>query len=340
MGSRRSAADHRPRASGAVRLPVAGEHDRRRRGLAAQGAIRSAQDPRGRRRAGRDQRDPPRAARRADRSPRGGRHSRAGPARALGRGALLLDRLTRVALFCSRSGTARGCGGASTASGWKDHGSGRSARERHERFATCIRRQQRVAGADGGRQLAALELLETAASGRRERRRRRSCQYTASKDRGRGLLTLASEVSRRPAIERIGAVGGRVQLSAPQLGCVRAIVAALDGDGARERLLHGVTGSGKTEVYLAAIEAALERGRAAILLVPEIGLTPQTLGRVAARLGDRVACSTRGVRWAALRRWGGCARGRRASASAPLGGLTPAKVRVDRRREEPILLQA
>ena len=57
----------------------------------------------------------------------------------------------------------------------------------------------------------------------------------------------------------------------------------------RERLLHGVTGSGKTEVYLAAIEAALERGRSAILLVPEIGLTPQTLGRVAARLGDRVA---------------------------------------------------
>jgi primosomal protein N' (replication factor Y) len=66
-------------------------------------------------------------------------------------------------------------------------------------------------------------------------------------------------------------------------------VAALDGDGPRERLLHGVTGSGKTEVYLAAIEAALERGRTAILLVPEIGLTPQTVGRVAARLGDRVA---------------------------------------------------
>ena len=68
-----------------------------------------------------------------------------------------------------------------------------------------------------------------------------------------------------------------------------AVVASLDGDGPRERLLHGVTGSGKTEVYLAAIEAALERGRGAILLVPEIGLTPQTMGRVAARLGDRVA---------------------------------------------------
>ena len=77
---------------------------------------------------------------------------------------------------------------------------------------------------------------------------------------------------------------------------------------AEELLLHGVTGSGKTEVYLAAIEAALERGRTAILLVPEIGLTPQTMGRVAARLGDRVAVihsalseGERGDEWRRLR---------------------------------------
>ena len=57
----------------------------------------------------------------------------------------------------------------------------------------------------------------------------------------------------------------------------------------REHLLHGVTGSGKTEVYLAATEAALERGKGAIVLVPEIGLTPQAISRFAARFGDRVA---------------------------------------------------
>ncbi len=54
-------------------------------------------------------------------------------------------------------------------------------------------------------------------------------------------------------------------------------------------LLHGVTGSGKTEVYLRAVAAALERGRSAIVLVPEIALTPQTAGRFVERFGDAVA---------------------------------------------------
>jgi len=54
-------------------------------------------------------------------------------------------------------------------------------------------------------------------------------------------------------------------------------------------LLHGVTASGKTEVYLQAIEAALSYGRSAIVLVPEIALTPQMVGRFRARFGDRLA---------------------------------------------------
>lgn len=65
--------------------------------------------------------------------------------------------------------------------------------------------------------------------------------------------------------------------------------------GARERgrgdvvLLDGVTGSGKTEVYLTAIEETLAAGRDACVLVPEIALTPQTVGRFRARFGERVA---------------------------------------------------
>ena len=106
----------------------------------------------------------------------------------------------------------------------------------------------------------------------------------------RGLIERDTrEVRRVPRIETVGAGATAPRLSARQAAVAAELVAALDGDGPRERLLHGVTGSGKTEVYLAAIEAALERGRTAILLVPEIGLTPQTVGRVAARLGDRVA---------------------------------------------------
>jgi primosomal protein N' (replication factor Y) (superfamily II helicase) len=68
-----------------------------------------------------------------------------------------------------------------------------------------------------------------------------------------------------------------------------ARIEALLASGGGNVLLAGATGSGKTEVYIRACDAALAAGRGAIVLVPEIALTPQTLGRFRARFGDRVA---------------------------------------------------
>jgi primosomal protein N' (replication factor Y) len=98
-------------------------------------------------------------------------------------------------------------------------------------------------------------------------------------------------VRRRPDHVSVGGSRGPVELTEDQLGAVAGIEAALDRVAGTERelLLYGVTGSGKTEVYLAAVEAALERGRGAIVLVPEIGLTPQAVARFGERLGDRIA---------------------------------------------------
>jgi primosomal protein N' (replication factor Y) len=95
-------------------------------------------------------------------------------------------------------------------------------------------------------------------------------------------------------------------LSAAQRAAVAAIVGALDADGHASFLLHGITGSGKTEVFLAAAEHALARGRGALLLVPEIALTHQLLDRVRGRLGNTVAVLHSGLgpreRWAEWRR--------------------------------------
>ena len=90
------------------------------------------------------------------------------------------------------------------------------------------------------------------------------------------------------------------ELTASQSDALSRVVAALDDEGG-SLLLHGETGSGKTEVYLQACAAVLARGRSAIVLVPEIALTPQTVGRFRARFGDGVALLHSGLTDAARR---------------------------------------
>ena len=93
---------------------------------------------------------------------------------------------------------------------------------------------------------------------------------------------------RRPPAAGLAGEAEPERLTEPQERALAQLVEALDGGGGHF-LLAGATGSGKTEVYLRACAAALERGRGAIVLVPEIALTPQTLGRFHERFGDRIA---------------------------------------------------
>ena len=90
-----------------------------------------------------------------------------------------------------------------------------------------------------------------------------------------------------PPAER-QALGGEAEPAALS-GSQRASIARIVDGEPGNVLLYGATGSGKTEVYLQACAAMLERGLGAIILVPEIALAPQTVGRVRARFGDRVA---------------------------------------------------
>ncbi len=102
----------------------------------------------------------------------------------------------------------------------------------------------------------------------------------------RGLV----RIEERPEAFRLGGlapVNGAVDLNAAQTNALATITGALGAF--HPFLLYGVTGSGKTAVYLAAMQRALERGLSAILLVPEIGLTPQTVGLLDQAFGQRVA---------------------------------------------------
>lgn len=107
----------------------------------------------------------------------------------------------------------------------------------------------------------------------------------------RGYITERGKITfRRPAVT------GRkedklITLNPAQQKAVDTITSALasPAEGGRTFLLHGVTGSGKTEVYMHCIAACVASGKQAIVLVPEISLTPQTVGLFQARFGDDVA---------------------------------------------------
>jgi primosomal protein N' (replication factor Y) len=104
----------------------------------------------------------------------------------------------------------------------------------------------------------------------------------------RGFAELREEpVVRDPHADEQFIASFNLVLNEEQTRALNQIMQALDSpENARPILVHGVTGSGKTEIYLQGIRAALDRGRTAIVLVPEISLTPQTVERFKSRFAD------------------------------------------------------
>jgi primosomal protein N' (replication factor Y) (superfamily II helicase) len=104
----------------------------------------------------------------------------------------------------------------------------------------------------------------------------------------RGFVTLREEaVERDPHAEDQFIASSDLALNPEQAVALRAVEEALAApEKAKPILLHGVTGSGKTEIYLQAIQSTMARGRTAIVLVPEISLTPQTVERFKSRFAE------------------------------------------------------
>ena len=84
-------------------------------------------------------------------------------------------------------------------------------------------------------------------------------------------------------------LSGPLVLNEAQQKCFEGLAAQMEGENPGIALVHGVTGSGKTSVYIQLIRKCLEKGQSALLLVPEIALTPQLLGVLAAYFGEKIA---------------------------------------------------
>ena len=162
------------------------------------------------------------------------------------------------------------------------------------------------------------------------RRRFGTCSLQLKRLEELGLVTVEErEVYRNPfAGEAVGRDTPRA-LVRHQAEALDSITSALDGRSFAPFLLHGVTGSGKTEVYLQAIAHALGQGSNALVLVPEISLTPQLVSRFRARFDVPLAILHSGLsdgerydEWRRIRR--GQARiviGARSAVFAPLEGI-------------------
>jgi len=146
-------------------------------------------------------------------------------------------------------------------------------------FPKLPKRQQDVWNlVEERRELPVAELLELT----------KTTAATVRKLEDRGLVSITSKISERDPYARETILPTQnIVLNPAQAQALGEITKAMDTENSsRTFLLHGVTGSGKTEIYLQALAHALEQGKGAIVLVPEISLTPQTVERFKARFSS------------------------------------------------------
>ncbi len=105
----------------------------------------------------------------------------------------------------------------------------------------------------------------------------------------KGCLELFDQTVERRAFKKQNATEKQPKMTDEQAAAVFSISLAMQENQAKTFLLHGVTGSGKTEVFMRSIQNAVDSGKSAIVLVPEISLTPQMVSRFLARFGERIA---------------------------------------------------
>ena len=146
--------------------------------------------------------------------------------------------------------------------------------------APTARQRQIMDAIPAGQPIAAAELVRLAGT----------TMATLRRMAGARLISLDAETPEQTDVHGLGmSVPAAPQVLTPdQQIATERIAGALAIDAPDALLLHGVTGSGKTEVYLRALDAVRAMGKGAIVLVPEISLTPQLLSRLRARLGPGV----------------------------------------------------
>ncbi|HLP17457.1 MAG TPA: primosomal protein N' [Bacteroidota bacterium] len=176
----------------------------------------------------------------------------------------------------------------------EEHLAPKKANVRHERFLRCLPEVE-TAEVRGAKQTAALAYLRTSGIDWQSVPEFMKATGTSSAIVRtfveRGLIEIEERDIERTAYEMSAddeLKQRAIQLNAKQREAAETIISASQSNAAQTFLLYGITGSGKTQVYIEALRAVLAQGKTAIVLVPEISLTPQTVRRFRAHFGDSV----------------------------------------------------